>query len=90
MILFFFVFNISKASSEYDGAMQISKNKLFISFAVAASISRFVISIPPKADTGSPASASLYASTSESREASPQALLCFRMAKVVSLNSSMR
>ncbi len=40
-----------------------------------------VISTPPKADTGSPANASFQASNTVGREARPQALLCFRIAK---------
>ena len=44
---------------------------------------------PPKADTGSQASASFQASDTVSRTAKPHALLCFRIAKAVSsLNSS--
>jgi hypothetical protein len=41
---------------------------------------------PPKADTGSQAKASTQASFKEGRDAIPQALLCFRIAKVGSLN----
>ena len=47
---------------------------LFISSAVSLSMALLVISTPPKADTGSPASASFHASISFSREAKPQAL----------------
>ena len=67
--------------------MITSKNILLISSAAALSITAFVMSTPPNADTGSPASASVQASNTVGREARPQALLCFSMAKVVSVNS---
>jgi hypothetical protein len=37
---------------------------------------------PPKAETGSPAKASFHASGNYSRVATPQALVCLRIAKV--------
>ena len=42
---------------------------------------------PPNAETGSPAKAAFQASTKVSRDAKPQALLCFNIANVVSSNS---
>jgi len=46
--------------------------------------------MPPKAETGSPARASNQESLSDSLEATPQALLCFNTANVVSSNSLIR
>ena len=40
------------------------------------------INIPPKALTGSPANASIYAFRNVEREAIPHALLCFKIANV--------
>ena len=62
--------------------MITSKNKSLIDFAVKTSSSLLQIKTPPKAEIGSPANASLYASGKLSLEANPHALLCFRIAKV--------
>ena len=67
-----------------------SKNNLFISVAVVSSNSLLVINIPPKALTRSPANAAFQASVKLLREAIPQALLCFKIAKVVSVNSAIK
>ena len=50
---FFFLFNISRASSVYEGAITISKNILDKFSAVTASISLFIATIPPNIDIGS-------------------------------------
>ena len=90
MIRFFFCIRISRAFSWKAGAMITSKNNLSISSAVASSTSLLVISIPPNAEMGSPARASFQDSGILSLEASPQALLCFNMAKVWVLKSLIR
>ena len=90
IILFFLDLRISSAFFEYPGARMISKNNLFISTALSSSIIALLISTPPKAETGSPASAPFQASRSFGRLAIPQALLCFKIANVVSSNSSIR
>src|SRR5574344_1515356 len=70
--------------------MITSKKSLFISSAVSLSIAALVTSTPPKAETGSPASASVHASSNVGLEAKPQALLCFNIANVISSNSSIK
>ena len=82
IILFFFSSKISIASWSYDGAITTSQNNWLISFAVATSIFPFAIKTPPKAEVGSPAKASKYASFMVFLVAKPQALLCFKIAKV--------
>ena len=89
-ILFFFFISICSASASKAGAINTSKNNLSISVAVASSIVAFVISTPPNADTGSAASAAFQASTTVGLVATPQALVCFNTAKVVSLNSAIK
>ena len=59
MILFFFCFKISNDSLENFGAITTSQNRLFISSATSVTISELLIKTPPKADTGSAASASI-------------------------------
>ena len=85
---FFLWHRISTASDAKEGAITTSQNSLSISSAVCESISRLAMSTPPNADTGSHARASLYAWAIVSREATPQALLCFSMAKVGSASNS--
>ncbi|MNR38776.1 hypothetical protein D3C85_1569090 [compost metagenome] len=68
--------------------MSTSKNKLLISVAVSASTSPFVINTPPNAETGSHAKASTHACLIVGREATPQAFVCFKIANVGSVNSS--
>ncbi len=66
----------------------ISKNNLLISSATSSSTSLLVMITPPKADMGSPASASFHACNRLSREAMPQALLCLIIASDVSSKSA--
>ena len=61
--------------------MKHRKNKIITSIVL------LVINIPPKAEIGSQASASRYTWWTVAPEAIPQALLCFSIAKVVSLKS---
>ena len=81
---------MESASSVYEGAMHTSKKILFISSAVTSSISVLEMSTPPKADTGSPARAASHASRTLERDAMPQALLCLRIANVVSSKSPIK
>ena len=92
IILFFFSFKTFIASWWIFGAITTSQNKSLIVDAVDLLISELEINTPPKAEIGSAAKASLYASSIVFLIASPQALLCFRMAKVgfSSLNSEIK
>ena len=68
----------------------MSKNKLLISVAVFSSISALVAKIPPNALTGSQDNGSFHASKTSDLVATPHALLCLIITKVlpgVSLNS---
>jgi len=58
-ILFFLDFNKSTADFSKLGAITTSQKSLLISLAVSKSIFLFEIKTPPKAETGSPAKASL-------------------------------
>ena len=53
IILFFLLFNNSKAFLSNAGAITTSQNKVFILDAVSKSISMLDIKIPPKAEIGS-------------------------------------
>ena len=86
----FFSLKSSTAAASKSGAIKTSKNSLLISLATASVIVALVISIPPNALTGSPAKAAAQASSTVVRDAHPQALLCFKIAKVVSLNSAIK
>ena len=55
----FFDFKMANAFSEKEGAITTSQNNLLIASAVSKSISVLLIKIPPKAETGSPAKASV-------------------------------
>ncbi len=90
IIRFFLHLRVSRAFSVYSGAMITSKNILFISSATASSIVPLAINTPPNADTGSQARAAVHASAMVAREAMPQALLCFSIAKVGSSKSLIR
>jgi hypothetical protein len=59
IILFFLLFKTSRASLSNDGAITTSQKSLFISSALLKSIVLLEINTPPKAETGSPARASL-------------------------------
>ena len=61
--MFFFAVKIFSDSSEKLGAIITSKNVLTISLAVSVSSSALSPTIPQKAETGSPLSANLYASS---------------------------
>ncbi|MPM91001.1 hypothetical protein SDC9_138126 [bioreactor metagenome] len=89
IIRFFFCLRVSSASPSYEGAITTSKNSLFISAAVAVSMLRLAMIIPPNADTGSAAKASFHASHKLSLDAQPHALLCFSIATVGSVKSPM-
>ena len=90
IILFFFVFSIFKASVSYSGAIIISKNSSLIFLAVLLSIMSFVIKTPPKAEIGSPASASFQQSNNAFFDATPQGLLCFKIQNVVLSKSKIK
>src|SRR5579871_6104128 len=87
---FFFAAKISFALESKPGAAMHSTNSFATSSAVAASTSRLNASTPPKAETGSDASALRYASRSVDCSAVPQGLLCLMMTAAGFLNSAAR
>src|SRR3989344_138356 len=83
-----FAVRIFSASSDAAGAMMTSRNTLTSSLAVVASSSLLNATIPPKADTGSQASAFLYASAGVRLTLTPHGFVCFTITAAGSENSA--
>ena len=84
---FFFVVSTSRAPSENDGAMMISKNMGFINSAASRVSSRFTATIPPKMLTLSASYALVHASLTSVPTAAPHGFMCFRPTQNGSSNS---
>ena len=76
----------ASASSVNPGAISTSRNCAATVSTVAASIGRLKAMMPPNADTGSVATAFLYASIGVSAIATPQGFACLTMTHAGSAN----
>ena len=83
-----FFFRMSSAPGSTEGAITTSANSLEIASAVAASSARFMAMMPPKALTGSLASARSQAARRLPATATPQGLACLTMTRAGSENSA--
>ena len=85
---FFLAPRMRRASSLASGATMTSVKSLAISSAASPSSTVLNASTPPKALTGSQASALRYASTSDEPNATPQGFACLMMAHVGTAESN--